>query len=262
MEKELYEVLVSKSNVGIIVLHDWIPSYCNSAFAKIFGYDVSEILEKDNIRDLFIDDDIEQIEAYSKAYQKGVKVPLNCEVKGIKKAGDFVYLNCTMTFCKESGSLALHLTNITESKLIQSRLEYEILQKTSQIHHEKEMMKHISNSINVGIWRIDNDDNLLFANKEFLEIFGRQWDDLKNNQYKEFVSKPPVNIMTYYATSYEVTVTRPSGEVRYVRVHCKKISDVEMVGTMFDITKEKLIIPELLKIKEDLARERECSVLQ
>lgn len=261
------EFLIDNSAQGIAIFSYWTLSYFNRSFANIFGYTEDELQHLNDVKELFYSEDLEQLEAYNKARIRGLNAPINYECKGIKKDGSIIWLSCTVTDCPdEENTYSMHVTDITNSKKTHQELELRLLQKTVELKKEKESLKQISNAISVGIWRLDNSGELIFANNAYLEIFGRRWDEINKTQYRNFFHPDDAGNLAHHCNSskinndgeLELRVIRPSGDIRYVKISYTHIEgENALVGTMIDITKKKMILPELQQLKEQLVNERQ-----
>ena len=255
-------LLIAQSSQGIAVFKQWDLLYFNKSFADIFGYTVEELENLDNTQELFYSEDIEQLDAYNKARNKGILAPINYECKGIKQCGKVIWLSCTITPSETEETYSLHLTDVTHTKIVHQELELRLLHKTVELKREKETLKEISNAVNVGIWRLDVDNNLIFANNAYLQIFDRTWDDLNKKQYNNFfhpddAGKRTMHINAVKDGDLEIRVIRPSGDIRYVKVSYTYMDDGTIVGTMIDNTRKTQLLPELHQLKESIVTDRQ-----
>jgi PAS domain S-box-containing protein len=116
--EERYRVAIEHSNDGVAIVKGNNHQYVNKRFVEIFGYDQpNEILGKP-LGFTIHPDDLERVAAINQGRQSGVVVPDRYEFKGIKKDGEPVFIEASVTnviYLGETASLA-YLRDITERK--------------------------------------------------------------------------------------------------------------------------------------------------
>lgn len=127
----------------------------------------------------------------------------------------------------------------------------------------QEVLEIVAENVPVGLIRIDDNGNLVYANDACSKIFGRPFKDLENKKFYRFFNLEDKNsneddiIMAWFGKNGEsqLRITLPNGDVRFVEVKFKHIMNGVyrgLVGVVFDVTEKKKILPELLRLKENL----------
>lgn len=116
--EERYRVAIEHSNDGVAIVKGSIHQYVNKRFVEIFGYGHPEELLGKPLSFTIHPDDLERVNAINQGRQSGIVVPNRYEYKGIKKDGEPVYIEASVTnvvYLGEAVSLA-YLRDITERK--------------------------------------------------------------------------------------------------------------------------------------------------
>ncbi|MBW2610703.1 MAG: PAS domain S-box protein, partial [Deltaproteobacteria bacterium] len=98
-----YRDIIEKAGIAIIIDdQEGNCNYANKWYAKIFGYDLKEMMSR-SIQSLVHPDDIERVMKYHKNRLEGKKVPSRYEFKGIRKDGTIIHLEVAGIVLKEKG---------------------------------------------------------------------------------------------------------------------------------------------------------------
>ncbi|MGJ3260586.1 MAG: ATP-binding protein [Rhodospirillales bacterium] len=124
--KKRLETLVREAKIGILVHSDFKPLVANDELAAMFGYrDADEIMEMQDIRDLFADEERERIGSYYGDRTSGEFAPGLYAVKGKKLDGEQIDLE-NRAFPIDWGTgraVCAMLTDVTEQRLLEHRMQ-------------------------------------------------------------------------------------------------------------------------------------------
>ncbi len=130
MESERrYKDLVDKAGIAIITKDvEGNISYFNRAFAKLFGYTMSE-MKKLSPKTLVHSEDLQRKASYHEKRMKGEKAPEDYEIRGIHKNGNEIWMQEKITLLKQGDKITgtrNYLWNITgRKKMVQDLVENE-----------------------------------------------------------------------------------------------------------------------------------------
>jgi PAS domain S-box-containing protein len=116
--EERYRVAIEHSNDGVAIVKGSVHQYVNKRFVEIFGYDHPEEILGRPLGCTVHPDDFERVSAINLGRQSGETVPNRYEFKGVKKSGDPVFIEASVTnviYLGEVVSLA-YLRDITERR--------------------------------------------------------------------------------------------------------------------------------------------------
>ena len=122
--EERYRVAIEGSNDGVALVRGGLHLYVNRKFLEIFGYgSLEEVVGKTHHLTVH-PDDLEKIISYNQGRQRGEAVPDRYEFKGLKKNGDIVYIEASVTVTTYQGEpiSLVFLRDVTERKSLQAQL--------------------------------------------------------------------------------------------------------------------------------------------
>jgi PAS domain S-box-containing protein len=140
-ENELIEAeakfrdLVEKSSVGVYIIQQGKYQYVNPEFAKIFGYEQSELINSIPVESLAHQPYTELIRNNMRKRIEGAKETTPYEIDGVKKDGDIIRLEIFGTRTQYKGKPAIigTLINVTENKLLQKQVLDQKVQEQKRI---------------------------------------------------------------------------------------------------------------------------------
>ncbi len=122
--EERYRVAIENSNDGVALVRGDRHIYVNQKFLEIFGYrSLEEVVGKTHYLTVH-PDDRQKVVSYNRRRQRGEAVPDRYEFKGLRKNGEIVYIEASVTgttYQGESISLAF-LRDVTERKSLEAQL--------------------------------------------------------------------------------------------------------------------------------------------
>ena len=122
--EERYRVAIEGSNDGVALVRGGLHLYVNRKFLEIFGYgSLEEVVGKTHHLTVH-PDDLEKIISYNQGRQRGEAVPDRYEFKGLKKNGDIVYIEASVTVTTYQGEpiSLVFLRDVTERKNLEAQL--------------------------------------------------------------------------------------------------------------------------------------------
>lgn len=151
--EEKYKNLVENSFVGINISRDNTIKFCNSRFAKIFGYETSEELIGINFFKLITEENLKIVNSEIRSRLNGAKTFSHYEVTGKKKDGTVVELEVLggSIIYKGKPSVFGTILDITERKKIEeelknykNNLETIIKERTEELAKKNEELKRFN----------------------------------------------------------------------------------------------------------------------
>jgi len=116
--EEKYRSMVENSLQGLIIIQDFRVVYCNTAFTKISGYSIRELLElrPEEVKKLVHPEDHILVWGRMKKRLQGEEVPSRYEYRGIKKDGTVIWLQMVASRIEYQGKPAVQgaLLDITD----------------------------------------------------------------------------------------------------------------------------------------------------
>ena len=173
--KEKYSLLVKQSKDGIIIVQQSKFKFANKAFCKITGYNGDELRGMD-FRNLLEDKQKIIVSERYKRRMKGENVPDSYETIIINKEGKKRYVELSVTFTKfeEMDALLAVVRDITERKIIDSRIN-------NRLRYEQSLQM-ISNAL---LHVEDKDEAIKVSLKHLLDV-----SDVSRVYYLENIMDP------------------------------------------------------------------------
>ena len=171
-ESELkYRTLSEGSLTGISIHQDEKYVYVNVIFAKMHGYTPEELIGRKKHYELIHPDQRETIKERSFKRLRGEEVPKRYEIKRLTKDGQVVWheiiVSDPITYRGKPAVMG-HEIDITERKLAEEALR----------ESEERYKNVVDNSLSAIV--LYRQEEILFANKPFYDIFGYEPEDLEN----------------------------------------------------------------------------------
>ena len=171
-ESELkYKTLSESSLTGIFIHQNDTYVYVNDIFADMHGYTPEELIGKKKHYELIHPDQREMIKQRSYKRLKGEAVPKRYEIKRLTKDGQAVWheiiVSDPITYQGQPAVMG-HEMDITERKRAEEALR----------ESEERYKNVVDNSLSAIV--LYRQEEILFANKPFYDIFGFEREDLKN----------------------------------------------------------------------------------
>ena len=263
-----YRQLIENSLQGIVIIRDFKIVYANPAFARITGYSVNELLTftPQQVIELAHPDDREKLWRNFRKRMSGLDVSPHYQFKGLSKQGKTKILELYANRIEYDGKPAIQgfILDITEQAAAQ-----EIIKQRTRL------IETILNNIPLGIVVTEIESgNSNLMNKEFLEIFEWQKNNLPNVKYffskvftdpelrKSLTSKIKTDIKEKKPENMfwdNVEINSKTGEKKFLSIKNIPLYDQNLfILTVQDITERIKTEKELqnsLREKEILLRE-------
>lgn len=121
----------------------------------------------------------------------------------------------------------------------------------------------LADNVNVGLWQLDQLGGLVYANSYFCAIFEQPMKRLLGQEFYNYFYgdlkeiKEKCNLASKQPIKFQCEVLLDDGIRKWIEISSKPLpNNVGAVGTIEDITKDKLYLPELIKIRDELKQER------
>ena len=126
--EEKFRKLTEKSVVGVYIIQDGMLTYVNPKFAKVFGYKVSEIVNKMEARAVVLSEDWPRTKHYIEKRIAGKYGAVNFQFRGVKKDGEVIEVEAYGSRMEYQGSPAVigSLVDITERMRTKRELERQV----------------------------------------------------------------------------------------------------------------------------------------
>lgn len=144
-------------------------------------------------------------------------------------------------------------------------LEKMVEERTAEIRKINKTLELITSNVPVGIWQINENGQVVFFNEKFSEITGMKCCELPTKDWKEVFMYDDLD-KNKFEESFQKAFNKKSGEIegrikdneghiKWVSVKYSPVYDeddyVGTVGVLTDITKKKIVISELQRIKQE-----------
>lgn len=234
--------LAEKSFVGIYLIQDGVLKYVNPRLAEIFEYEVEEIKEKKNVRDLTLPEDWPIVEENIRKRISGEVKSVHYVLRGITKNKDTIWVEVYGSRTMYQGRPAVigALLDITKRKLVEQAL-----------HLSEEKFRTMIEQSNDMIWTLDTEGSFTFFNKRCEEVSGHRFEDWQGKTFEPLILEEyiPWVIEAFRRTldgepqHYEVGVRKKDGEILLLSVNTAPVFvGHEVVGTVSfgrDVTEQK-----------------------
>jgi PAS domain S-box-containing protein len=241
------DAIISKTTEGIIT--SWNP-----AAERLYGFKEEEVIGKPIVM-LIPKDRVNEEPAILERIKKGERVD-PFETKRITKTGKLVDVSVTISPIKDKDGNVIGASKIAQdiSKRIKDR---------RLIHENEERLRMASESAKMGIWEFHPETKKLTWSDECKKIYGlsagKEPDNLfvaehnhpedKENIHREVVRAMHPDNDGNFKIEYRI-IRATDNELRWLKVRGKVYFDdnekpQRFIGTMLDITKEKLQQEEL-----------------
>ena len=154
--EQKYSTLVEDALIGVYIIKDGKISFANDKFAEIYGYQKNELIGMDSL-DLVHPKDRPFIREMRKKRLSNEKVPSEYEVRGLKKNGQTIWVNRSLSLINDKDGPAISgiVSDMTkrrkaENALRESGKELRILSNQLLSAEEKER-KRIARELHDGI---------------------------------------------------------------------------------------------------------------
>jgi PAS domain S-box-containing protein len=172
-----YRSLIEQASDGIAIINENKLILFNPKFAEMLGYTVEELLSSTHI-DVLHPDEKAQIKGRQQERLDGKPVKSIYETKLIKKNGDSlnVEFNVGLIDYEEEKSILVFVRDISDRK------EAERLIKESQ-----EKYRLIIETAQEGIWLVDQEEKITYANQQLSEMIGYSIENMINHSIFDFI---------------------------------------------------------------------------
>jgi len=210
LSEKKYKLLADKSRDAVVIIQNGKMQYLNPGFEKLFGYKMSEVIDKEFF-EFVAEDKRQKLIDYHTMRLKGMDVPNLYETEILKKDGTTVAFEINAGTCEYQGKMAVigTLRDISDRKKIQKEIESYIksLQKKQKeleeaycnLEESEKKLKEINAGKDKFFSIIAHDlkspfTTLLGISDYLLDEYG----NLKENEQKEFLSDLRTNIKSVY----------------------------------------------------------------
>ncbi len=171
--QEKLRLLTAQTLLSIIILQDGRPVYANNAYSELTGYPIREIMGwklEDTMRSIHPDYQDFVIEQGRKKMSGEVDgIVTNYQYKGVKKNGEEGWIDQYSQTILYNGKPAdmICIVDITERK-----------QAEKSLRESEEKYRKLTEFLPIALFKIDNQGNVIFANKSALQSTGFTQKDI------------------------------------------------------------------------------------
>ncbi len=239
-----FKDLSEKSIVGIYLIQDGLFRYVNATFARIFGYEIDEMLDKLGTRDVVAPEDLPVVEEQLQKRLSGAIKTSHYVLKALTKQQNVRYIevHSSATIYRGRPAAIGTVLDITDRS-----------QAEEALRESETKFKDLSEKSIVGIYLVQ-DDRYQYMNATFARILGYEIEDMLGVMgpkdvihpedwplVEEYLRKRLSGEIKY--VHYEFRIRTKQGAVRYMEVHSSSTvyrGRPAAIGTMLDITDRKL----------------------
>jgi len=223
--EECYRTLAEQSLMGLAVIQDFRIIFANTAFAKIYGYTIDELLSftQEKVGALTHPEDQALVWGRFRDRLAGKAVPPHYEYRGIRKDGTVCWLEIHANRIEYGRKPAIQVViiDITEHK-----------QADEALRESEERYRALFDRSLDCVFVHDFEGNFLDANEVALKLLGYEREDIPHLNFASLLSQD--QLPTTLATLRELKDTGAQKEVNEFRVRRKDGSfvDVEVIGAV------------------------------
>jgi PAS domain S-box-containing protein len=251
--RERFRVLAESSLTGIYLTENDRFSYVNPALAKMFGYEVEEIVGRLGSVDLTCPDDRRLVAENMRRRLEGSVEEMRYEFRGLRKDGSVFPVEVHGRRIEHGGKIGVlgTLVDNTERKVAE-----ESLRQSEAFLEEAQRLSH------TGSWAFDLASNkYIYTSDESDRIYGFDPEADPPTREAVFERIHPEDRSSWKQnferslrekvdTSHEYRIVLPDGRVRHIRAIRRPVLNsagdvVKLVGTSIDITERKVAEEEL-----------------
>ncbi|MGD9158623.1 MAG: PAS domain S-box protein [Desulfobacteraceae bacterium] len=190
--EEKYRTTIENSNDGIAILQDNKHVYVNYSFAQIYGYGSPKEVIGKTPNDLIHHHDLVNIRKKGRQRLKG-EIGSECyEHRGIKKNGEIIHVEVSVTKITHDGKPAALISSrdITERKEAEKKLEkaYSELKDAQSRIIQQEKMASIGQLAAGVAHEINNPTGFVSSNLNTLSVYLKDYNILLN-KYRNLINK-------------------------------------------------------------------------
>jgi len=225
--EECYRTLAEQSLMGLVVVQDFRIIFANTAFAKIYGYTIDELLSfsPEKVGGMTHPEDRALVWGRFRDRLAGKAVPPHYEYRGIRKDGTVCLLGIHANRIEYDGKPAIQgvIIDITERKRAEEAL-----------HLSEQNFRDSIERSPLGIRIVTEDGKTLYVNKTLLDICGygslKELKAVPRNQlympesyveHRERVNKRQRR--EHVPSDYEISIVRKDGQVRWLSVSRREV---------------------------------------
>lgn len=222
--EEKFRKLSESALAGVYLIQDNVFKYVNPSLAKVFGYEVEEIIDKLSPFDLTFYEDRIIVQENIRKRIEGISKDIRYEFRGLKKNGEiiFVEVHGVLINYKNKPAIIGTLIDITERKRAEEALR-----------QAEENFRRTFDESPIGIRIVDIDGKTIYTNKALLDIYGFEnleefintsvTERYTSESYEEFKKRRELRRQGIETPNYEISIIRKNGEVRNLQVYRKEI---------------------------------------
>ena len=259
----MLEVILESTVVGIYLVQDWVFRYVNSAFARIFGYQPEELIDKLSPLDLVHPDDRAMAKKNIQERIEGRVPHVHSVCKGLRKDGATIWCEAYGSRIDYEGKPAVvgTLLDITERKRAEEALR-----------ESEERYRDLVEKSGLAIFVLDAEGRVIFFNRHVCELSGCEPVELEGAHFANWVHpEDRERVLGYHHRRMAGDFTVPErcefrwpckdGSFRHVAISVTPIvKEGHVVGSrvyLYDITEQKKLMEELEESKWTLQRSLE-----
>jgi diguanylate cyclase (GGDEF)-like protein/PAS domain S-box-containing protein len=231
----------------------------NRSFAALVGRKQADLIGV-AVRDITHPDDADADMAAMDAMAAGEQESYDAEKRYVRPDGSIVWTRLAVRLVEVDGEPSHFLSQMID---ISDRKRFEEALATSE-----ERFRSLSSAAPNGIYALDLDGRLLYANERLVELTGLSLDELEGNGWLDMIhpderdrvvrESGPASLDRRLATEFRIV--RPDGELRWMRtraspLHGRGGEHAGFVGSLEDVTNE------IEALRQLAAREAEYRML-
>jgi diguanylate cyclase (GGDEF)-like protein/PAS domain S-box-containing protein len=175
--EEAYHAVVEHSLQGLYIIQDKRLVFANSAYAKMLGYTVEELLSLSpkQVKNLVHPDDRELVSERYLNRIEGISVPQRYEYRMMRKDGSPCWVEAFPSRIEYRGLPAIQvaMVDISERKKVEATLK-----------NSEERYRTLVESSTDAILMLNRERNIITCNQAFLSLFGYRKDEVQDKSIR------------------------------------------------------------------------------
>jgi PAS domain S-box-containing protein len=175
--EERYKIAIENSRDGVLIVREGKMLFCNGRMVKMFGYDSADDFLCAKPYFFIHPSDVARIRQINEDRYAGKPVPERYEFKGIRKDGESLVLEASVSriLFEDTPATLVYVRDLTPERKTEEALK-----------ESEERYRRIIETATEGICVLDKDWRIAFVNKQMEKMFGYKEREMKRKDLSIF----------------------------------------------------------------------------